>query len=175
MSGQYIGHLSSRTRNAGYTLDSRLSDHQSRLRRGGEEKNFTVLACEWWSLLRCSEACYLLPLSWPDWLTSHPVGLTGTRFTGDFVEPGTSVEISDKPFFVRIEPFSLGHPARNLLTITPGYTCCWFLIFQDQAISNNSLQMLLQRDHKPTFLAIITTSLHFMDIFWPSTEINVTT
>lgn len=63
-----------------YTLEMSLSG-QSRL-RCGEEKNVTVLSCEKWSLLRCSEECYCLRLSWPDWLASRPVGLTGTRFTG---------------------------------------------------------------------------------------------
>jgi hypothetical protein len=65
-----------------YTMEISLSDHQSRLRRGGEEKKVSVSSCEQWSLVRCSEASYCLRLSWPDWLTSHPVGLTGNRFTG---------------------------------------------------------------------------------------------
>jgi len=69
-------------KNARYTLQQSLSGHQSRLRRGGEEKNVTVLSCEQWSLLGCSEASYCLRLSWPDWLASLPVGLTGIRFTG---------------------------------------------------------------------------------------------
>lgn len=68
-------------KDARYTLEVSLSG-QSRLRRGGGEKNVTVLSCEKWSLLRRSEAYYCLRLRWPDWLASHPVGLTGTRFTG---------------------------------------------------------------------------------------------
>lgn len=49
-------------KDARYTLEMRLSGHQSRLRFGGEEKIVTFLSCEKWSLLRCSEACYCLRL-----------------------------------------------------------------------------------------------------------------
>ena len=106
------------------TLEMSLSGHQSRLRRGGEEKNVTVLSCEKWSLLRCSETCYCLRLIWQDWLASHLVGLTGTHFTGGQVESGASVDISDNPLFVEHRTIFHRMSNPNLLTKTPDYTCC---------------------------------------------------